>query len=235
MRVPYWRVSRPRPSWHQSWHDLLFVHWPVPASALHRFVPAGLTLDEFDGTAWLGLVPFRMTGVRFAGLPAVPWLSAFVEMNLRTYVTGRDKPGVLFLRMDASRLVAAKAARAALSLPYVWSTMRVTCDGAAVEYRSHRHDARLDARYEPIGPPALAVPGSFEEFATERYCLYSSHRGRLLRVDIDHPRWELQPATWQPRVNTIAQSLGLPATPSDPHVRFARRQDVVGWGAVEVK
>jgi uncharacterized protein len=166
--VPYCRVSRPRPSWHQSWHDLLFVHWPVPAGTLQRFVPAGLTLDEYAGTAWLGLVPFRMTGVRLAGLPAVPWLSAFVEMNLRTYVTGGDKPGVLFLRMDATRLLAVKAARVSLGLPYVWSTMRATHDGAAIEYRSRRDDARLEARYEPIGPPALATPGSFEEFATER-------------------------------------------------------------------
>jgi hypothetical protein len=156
-------------------------------------------------------------------------------MSLRTYVTDGDKSGVLFLRMDASRLLAVKAARASLSLPYVWSAMRVTHHGAAIEYRSRRHDARLDARYEPVGPPAPAAPGSFEEFATERYCLYSPHRGRVLRVDIDHPRWELQPATWQPRVNTIAQSLGLPATPHDPHVRFARRQDVVGWGAIEEK
>src|SRR6476620_5615169 len=97
--------------WRQSWHNLLFMHWPVPASTLRAHVPSEVAIDERDGAAWLGLVPFTMSGVTFKRIPPWPWLSAFAEMNLRTYVTVGGKPGVWFLRMDCARLAAVLAAR----------------------------------------------------------------------------------------------------------------------------
>ena len=218
--------------WRQTWHDLLFLHWPLPAQALAPLIPAPLQLDTRDGSAWLGLVPFWMSGVTLRGAPAVPWLSAFIEMNLRTYVTHRDRPGVFFLRMDASRALAVWAARFALGLPYVWSSMRVRQrDNGSVHYSSRRGAAAFEARYAPELPVRNAEPGSLEAFLTERYCLYTRHRDRLFRVDIHHAPWPLEPAVVEIRRNTIPESCGLPPQTTGPLAHLSRRQDVIGWGA----
>lgn len=67
----------------QVWHDLLFAHWPMDPALMRARVPPALELDTFDGAAWLGVVPFRMSGVRLRGLPALAGLSAFPELNVR--------------------------------------------------------------------------------------------------------------------------------------------------------
>lgn len=216
--------------WRQVWHDLLFMHWPVPAAIVRPFVPDALTIDERGGSAWLSLVPFHMTDVTLRGLPAVPWLSAFAEMNLRTYVTFEDKPGVWFLRMDAARAPAVVTARLGLGLPYVWSAMRVNADGARVRYRSVRRDAVFDGRYGPTGDATEPVRDSLEAFLTERYCLYTVIARRLARLEIHHAPWALQPADATVTTNTIPASLNLPGPIGQPLMQFSRRQDVVGWG-----
>jgi len=194
-------------------------------------VPDGLTLDIRGGQAWLGLVPFYMTGVTWRGLPPVPWLSTFVEMNLLTYVTRDEKPGVFFLRMDASRAPAVWAARLSLGLPYVWSRMRVAAVGDVIRYQSARHDAVFDADYRPSSPVEESEPGSLEAFLTERYCLYTVRARRIWRVDIHHVKWPLQRARWSVRANGIAQTLQLPAPPPGALLHFSKRLDVIGWSA----
>src|SRR4051812_5845616 len=86
----------------QVWEELLFAHWPVSPEIIRPFIPGGINLDTYNDQAWLGIVPFRMSGVRPRLLPAVPWLSAFPELNVRTYVTVDNKPGVLFLSLEAA-------------------------------------------------------------------------------------------------------------------------------------
>ena len=228
-----WPLPRSPWKWRQTWHDLAFLHWPVRPEALRTHVPPPLELDLHDGFAWLGLVPFRMSGVTLRGVPAVPWLSRFIEMNLRTYVTLGDRPGVFFLRMDASRLPAVLAARGSLGLPYVWSSMRVREENGAVDYSSRNGAAAFEGQYRPTGAVAPAVPNSREWFLTERYCLYTRHRQRLLRVDIHHAPFPLQPAAVDVRRNTIPQSCGLPPQPDAPVAHFSKRQEVIGWGAME--
>src|ERR1700674_1035433 len=95
----------------QSWPDLLFAHWPVDAEKLRALIPERLEIDTFDGRAWLAVVPFRMTNVRLRGTPAVPWLSAFPELNMRTYVTYDGEPGVWFFSLDAGNSLAVAIAR----------------------------------------------------------------------------------------------------------------------------
>ena len=218
--------------WRQTWHNLLFVHWPVPASVLRAHIPAPVSIDERDGTAWLGLVPFTMTSVTFKGMPSLPWLSAFAEMNLRTYVSVAGKPGVWFLRMDCARLPAVLAARSQLGLPYVWSRMRVREHGLAVAYKSESRwgAARFRAAYEPTGSVRESATGSLEAFLTERYCLYTVKARRLWRVGIQHVPWPLQSAAATVDVNTIPAALELPAPVEAPLLHFARRIDVIGWG-----
>ena len=115
----------PRAPWlmTQSWHDLLFAHWRVDVSEVRRAVPAAFDLDLFDGEAWLGVVPFHMTNVGLRATPAVPWISAFPELNVRTYVRVADRPGVYFFSLDAARWLAVAAARALLNLPYYTADM----------------------------------------------------------------------------------------------------------------
>jgi uncharacterized protein YqjF (DUF2071 family) len=108
----------------QTWHDLLFAHWPVSYDAMRPLVPAQLELDPFDGRCWVGVVPFRMSGIRGRGTPAVPGLSRFPELNVRTYVTHGGKPGVYFFSLDAANLLAVWAARKFYHLPYFYADMR---------------------------------------------------------------------------------------------------------------
>jgi uncharacterized protein YqjF (DUF2071 family) len=218
----------------QTWHDLLFAHWPVATASLRPLVPAPLTIDTFDGQAWLAVVPFRMSGVRLRGTPAMPWLSAFPELNVRTYVTCDAKPGVWFFSLDADNPLAVAIAGAWFHLPYCRARMRCSERDGWIEYASQRvHSgaakAALQGRYRPVGPAFLPQAGTLEHFLTERYCLYTvDENGRLIRGEIHHPPWPLQCAESELECNTMAESLGI-ARESPPLLHFARRQGVLVW------
>jgi uncharacterized protein len=231
----------PREPWimTQTWHDLLFAHWPVDADRIASMLPASIELDTFGGAAWLGVVPFRMTNVAPRAFPALPWLSAFPELNVRTYVRWRgERPGVLFMSLDAANPIAVWTARVLFHLPYYRARMRVERSQDAIAYRSRRvgrrdGDATLVATYGPVGPVYRAMPGSLEYFLTERYCLYTTdRRGRPLRVEIHHPPWRLQPAEAVFQANTMPQAAGLALPPGPPLLHFSRRQDAVAWRPV---
>ena len=149
----------------QSWNSLLFAHWRVDVAEMRRAVPDVFDLDLFDGAAWLGVVPFYMTNVGLRAAPALPWLSAFPELNVRTYVRVAERPGVYFFSLDAGRRLAVAAARALLNLPYYAAVMSVERCEAAVHYRSarrHGSRAQFNAIYEPAGAPFAAAAGSIE-------------------------------------------------------------------------
>lgn len=219
----------------QTWRDLLFAHWPIGAEVLRPLVPAGLELDTFEGQAWVGVVPFRMTGIRARRLPPVPWLSAFAELNVRTYVTVGGKPGVYFFSLDAANPVAVATARRWFHLPYMNATMSCQADGDAVVYSSRRThggapSAEFRARYRPLGPVALSVPGSVAHWLTERYCLYAlDGQQRVMRGEVHHEPWPLQPAKADVVVNTMASAAGIEMPANPPLLHFARRLDVVLW------
>lgn len=217
----------------QSWHDLLFAHWQVGAGRLRQAIPADFELDLFDGTAWLGVVPFYMTNVAARGTPSLPWISAFAELNVRTYVRVGDRPGIYFFSLDAARRLAVGAARAMFNLPYFTAAMHVGRRQDLVTYNSERRgngNAKFRASYAPVGPVFAAAPGSLEHFLTERYCLYHhDHRRRPYRLDIHHPPWPLQPARAEVTSNTMAAASGLEAGGPPALLHFSRRQDMVAW------
>jgi hypothetical protein len=217
----------------QTWHDLLFAHWPVSVDVLRPKIPAPFQLDLFEGQAWLGIVPFRMTNVAPRGMPALPWMSAFPELNVRTYVRVADKPGVFFFSLDAGNPLAAQAAWTLFNLPYYSAAMRVSQRGESIDYRSRRtggSNASLAATYEPRGPVAAAAPGSLAHFLTERYCLYHrDHRGKPYRLEIHHPPWPLQDADAAIAQNSMAAAAGMWLPDTAPLLHFARRQDMVAW------
>lgn len=224
----------------QTWRDLLFAHWTCPPEALRPHVPEELELDLFDGQAWLGVVPFHMTGIRFRLLPPLPGFSAFGELNVRTYVRRDDRPGVWFFSLDAASVTAVEVARRWFHLPYYRADIRFGHAGEEVSYESLRTDKRgaaleLRARYGPTGPELRAEPGSLEQWLTERYCLYSrSPEGRLFRGEIHHLPWPLQPARAELATNTMARPLGLELAEPPASLLFARRIDTVVWSLVEL-
>jgi len=219
----------------QTWHDLLFAHWPIPAASLRRAIPPALAIDTFDGDAWIGVVPFRMTGVRLRWTPALPWISAFPELNVRTYVSAGGRAGIFFLSLDAGNLVAVAAARRWFYLRYYHARMSVVGDGDRVRYRSRRVHRRAPpaafaGSYRPAGATFRARAATLDHWLIERYCLYAqSPAGRLYRAEIHHAPWPLQSAEAEIERNTMTLPHGATLPPTAPLLHFARRMDVVVW------
>jgi uncharacterized protein YqjF (DUF2071 family) len=227
----------PRGPWvmGQSWIDLLFAHWTVPEATLRAAVPAGITIDTFQGSAWVGITPFEVVGAHPRAVPPLPWLSRFAELNVRTYVTVGGRPGIWFFSLDAARAAAATAARLTYQLPYRHARMAIARAGSRIEYRSRARTAHavLRAAYEPTGPATHPAPGTLEHFLTERYCLYTVDRhARLRRADIHHPPWALQPAGAELAENTMTEPFEIHLPAQQPLLHYAARQDVLVWPLV---
>jgi uncharacterized protein YqjF (DUF2071 family) len=215
----------------QSWVDLAFLHWRVDADALQRLVPTSVELQSFDGSAWLGITPFRVTNFRLRGTPPLPRVSHWPELNVRTYVTHEDRPGIWFFSLDATSVLAVEAAKRLYKLPYSRARMRCERIAEHVHFESSRAGGAFSARYRGVGDLFHADPGSFEEFVAERYCLYTEDGGRLYRADIHHPRWGLQHGEAVVDLNTVSP---LPLPDGEPHVLFSPRLDVVLWSLEEL-
>ena len=215
----------------QTWHDLLFAHWPVEAEVLRRAVPPQLPLDTFDGRCWVGVVPFHMSGIHARGLPRLPGLSKFPELNVRTYVVRDGKPGVYFFSLDAASLPAVWTARKFFRLPYFHASMSAEVDGDSTRYYSRRHqtNAEFRGRYRPLGDVQRSDKGSLEHWLTERYCLYTVHGGRVFRGEIHHQPWPLQKAEAEIEVESVAAAAGISLPSSPPLLHFARKLEVLIW------
>ena len=201
----------------QKWRNLLFLHWIVPAELLQPLLPPGLTLDTFEGNAYVGLVPFTMQGVRPIWAPAVPWLSNFAECNVRTYVhRGGASPGVWFFSLDAANPVAVAIARLIWKLPYFVAAMDVRTDASdgSITYATRRQlppplPAESRFAWTPTGVPTAAVPGTLEHFLVERYILYAYAYGRLWRGKVHHTPYPLQTADLQSLSDTSLTAAGI--------------------------
>ena len=220
-----------------TWSELLFAHWPVDPSVLAPLLPQGLSLDIREDTAWIGVVPFLMSDIAPRCCPAIPKLSRFLELNVRTYVTYAGKPGVWFFSLDAANKIAVRAARATFNLPYMDANMLLNKDESElISYqseRTHRCEApaTFDASYQAIGETSHALPGTHEHWLTARYCLYSADRqGRLYRGEIDHAPWSLSPANCEERQNTMCAPLGIDLV-GRPHLLVAQPIRVRAWMA----
>lgn len=242
---------------YQSWGKLLFMHWPLDPEMLRPLVPAELSIDTFDGRAWIGVVPFTMWGIRASFLPAIPGTSAFHELNVRTYVHYQGVPGVWFFSLDAAHRLAVWAARTFYHLPYFNAEMSLDQNGSAISYSSTRTDnqayaqffaheaasfatdldgdnfqnlprAELSAHWLIGEPLPLAQPGSIEFFLTERYCLYAYHRG-VYRSRIFHEPWPLRSASVSSFQSTMIQSLGIEQPASEPLLHYAESISVDIW------
>lgn len=219
-------IRQPPSGWpiiYQTWDKLLFLHWPVELQSLRRLIPEGLEIDTWQGTAWVGVTPFVITSTRLPLSPAVPFLSASHELNVRTYVHRDGVPGVWFLSLDASNSLAVWGARIGFSLPYVQATMELRCDDERVDFHSVRAQrgpvpAEFHATWrlgEQLPEPAL---DSLEFFLIERYCLYSSDGDRLYRARIFHRPWPLRTAQLERLSSSMVASHGLRIMDAKPIV-----------------
>jgi uncharacterized protein YqjF (DUF2071 family) len=220
----------------QSWRTQLFAHWPVQPQVVRALVPAELDVDVFHGNAWLGVTPFRLAELRVGPLPQLPIASDFPELNVRTYVTHRGKPGVYFFSLDAASHLAVLGARFTFGLPYYHARMilEIGQDGWA-RFESHRLEnppADFIVRYQARGAPFNAIPGSFAYFVAERYALYTVPKeGRVMRGDIHHLPWRLQEAVCEIARNTMPHISELPGLPP-PAMHYSTRQDALIWAPI---
>ena len=233
----------PREPWimAQRWNNLLFAHWPASTDMIRSLVPQALDLDLYAETAWVSVTPFYLSRLRLRGTPALPVVSEFPELNVRTYVTVGGKPGVYFFSLDAGSSVAVAGARFTYRLPYFRAAMRLD-EGrnGTIEYHSRRTHANapmaeFSARYGPSGPVYRSEPNTLDHWLTERYCLYAVDSAqRVYRAEIHHRPWPLQPAHAEIRLNTMTVAAGIELAPTAPRVAFAHLLDVVVWAPKRV-
>ena len=217
----------------QNWHDLLFAHWALRPEEIRPLVPPELELDLLDGTAYVAVTPFWMSGVRGRMMPPVPFLRKFCELNVRTYVRYNGVPGVYFFSLDAASFPAVMGARKIYKLPYFHAAMLIRSDGKEFHYSSSRlqepRPADFHALYQPISTPRVRDKGSIEHFLTERYCLYTVDRGTVLRAYIHHAPWELQDAEAHFDINTVAKADGIELAGRPQLLHYSKFLEVLVW------
>jgi uncharacterized protein len=224
----------------QRWNDLLFAHWPIPASRIGALLPDWLEADTFQGSAWLGAVPFWLDRIKVRGVPAIPGLRNFPDLNLRTYVRDRytGTPGIFFFSVDSNNLLAIAAAHFIYHLPYFLAEMHL-------EQRSEREFAFYSrrrfasdrvifkARYRGLGPSRRLVEirsGSFEHFMSERPCVFSTNRaGQPIRANLHHVPWPLEEAEAEIERNDLPAALGIKLPAAPPILHYSRRMALYIW------
>lgn len=234
----------------QRWNDALFAHFAMEPPTLRELVPREITLDLYDGVAWLTIVCLNTSHLRPSGVPPLPVLSFFPQLILRTYVTMEGKPGVYYFSVDATNLSAVWLARVFFRMQYWHSSIQI--GGATIQahspaereihFRSKRlhgplaaaGPAAFEVAYAPEGEAVRARPRSLDAFLMERYCLYTSNRGKFYRIEVHHQPWPLQQASVEIRTNSMAEPLGL-ALPTKPDFgHFSRSLKMLAWAPEKV-
>lgn len=223
---------------YQSWGKLLFMHWQIPVEALRQLIPGPLTIDTYDGKAWIGLIPFTIWNARPLFIPPLPWLSSFHEINVRTYVHLNGVPGVWFFSLDANSMMAVKAARTFFPLPYYNARISLEQQDETITYSSTREGAAISAEFNArwtIGADLpQATPGSLDFFLIERYCLYTSGEDKLYRCRIFHQPWPLQEASLSRYDSSMIEADGLVTPKDEPLLHCGGPVDVEVWPLEEV-
>ncbi len=204
----------------QRWSDLTFLHWAVDPALVAPLLPLGTMPDTLDGVTYVGLVGFRMVGLGLLRGPGVPYLGTFLETNVRLYsVDGRGRRAVVFLSLEAERLLPVLTARVTLRLPYMWSRMQLTKAGDVLTYRTQRRwpDPRPATSHMSVRVgAALTEPTPLDHFVTARWGLHTRAWGRSLHLPNQHPRWPLHQAELLSLSDGLIAATGLPAPQTPP-------------------
>ena len=230
----------------QRWNDLLLAHWPIAAASIESLLPDGLETDTYQGSAWVGAVPFWLDRVKVRGVPAIPGLRNFPDLNFRTYVRDRytKTPGFYFFSVDSNSLIAVAAAWAMYHLPYRLAEMRLE-PRAEREFafysrrRFTRQRVIFKARYRGLGPTRKTAEiraGTFEYFVTERSCVFSTNRaGQPIRANIHQVPWPLEEAEAEIEQNDLGRAVGIELPKTDPVLHYSRRLALYVWPAELVR
>lgn len=215
-----------------TWRDLMFASWRLPAEVVRPKVPPELELDTFDGSAYVTLVPMRVTDMHWRGIPPIPGMEGFRELNLRTYIKRNDRPGVYFLSIECPAAFSDWIARHFFGVPYYAAEIATYRDGDCFRFASERTQkgqppAALFSQFRPVGQAAPPAPGSLESFLVERYSLYFAGDGHVWRGDIQHDQWQLFQAEVQLDVNTISTAAGLELGPKPDHAAYVVQTDTL--------
>jgi uncharacterized protein len=210
----------------QVWRDVAFLHWPLDPAVAAPLLPPGTRPDVLAGVTYVGVVSLRIVRTAPGVGPPLPWAGAFDEVNVRLYsVDGRGRHGVVFLRMDAGRLLPVLAARALPRLPYVWSRTGVQRDDEPYVVFVGRH-LRIVLR---IGAPV--EPGPRDAFVTARWGLHTRVAGHTVYLPVAHEPWQLRTAELVDLAGDPLQAAGLPAAAGPPvGVLFSPGVDEVRLG-----
>jgi len=227
------------PVMHQSWGDLLFLHWQVGAEALRRHIPARLEVDTYEGRAFVGVTPFTLWDVRPVFTPPIPFLSEFHEINVRTYVHLDGVPGVWFFSLDANSTAAVLGARTLFHLPYFNARIERERAGETTRYHSSRDDsagraAEFEATWTTGAEQPVAEPGTLDFFLVERYCLYTADDEKLYRVRINHRPWPLRDVRLGPHRSGMVEAAGLARPAGEPLTHHGGPVDVEVWPLEEI-
>jgi uncharacterized protein YqjF (DUF2071 family) len=214
----------PRPVMGQAWTQLTYLHWPYDPDVIRPLLPPGIEPDLFDGVAWAGLIPFHLRRVTIMGTPPLPYVSSFLETNVRLYSAGPDgRRGVVFRSLEASRLLPVLAARVSYRLPYMWASMSMTRDGDEITYASRRRwpgpagvGTRIRVR---VGEVVEASP--LDHFLTARWGLHTRWGRGSVWAPVEHERWPLQAAELLELDDELVTAAGLPAPEGPPRVLYS--------------
>jgi uncharacterized protein YqjF (DUF2071 family) len=219
----------------QSWRKLLFMHWEVPFDLVRELVPSKMEVDTYEGAAYITMIPMHMVDIHLRCLPVLPGTGIFPEINFRTYVKMKGKPGIVFFSIDAQTPLGVLIADLLFKLPYVEAEMKWEAEEGAFSLSSSRPKSRrfaaasFEGTWTPTGTPHRAEEGSLEYFLVERYVMYAQSRwGILYKGHILHPPWEIQGVETHLGENTVPQALGLDLGAPD-EMMFANRTDVMAW------
>jgi uncharacterized protein YqjF (DUF2071 family) len=213
---------------YQRWRSLLFLHFSCEPQEIQRLLPRGLEVDTFDGKAWVGLVPFRMEGIRARFFPGLPGNSAFPETNVRSYVHKHGKePGVWFFSLDAANPLACRVARTLWRLPYHEASMALAEEPTSRRYTCSRHQGGIESHIEAELGEAIDPPkaGSLEFFLIERYLLYAERAGQLLKGRVHHPPYPLQSVKVKEFDDSLVLAAGIEPRPFE-HALYSPGVDV---------
>lgn len=218
----------------QRWDFMLLAHWPVPPALLARHVPSALSLDLFNGRAWISIVPFLARHTRLHGLPRFPFYHTYLELNVRTYVTYKGIPGIYFFSLDADKWPVVFGARTAAFLPYFHARMKLDIKGETIHFHSRRHHAgqpaeTFDSAFSPSSPVFLPEKESLDWWLLERYCFWIQKSSRLYRGDIHHDRWRIAKARCSLHNQTMASFLPRNVFSGDPLFHFSHQKNVFIW------
>jgi uncharacterized protein YqjF (DUF2071 family) len=226
------------PLMRHNWGKLLFIHWPISEKLLRPLIPESLTIDTFDGTAWIGVTPFTLWDVRLSFTPPVPWISDFHELNVRTYVHFNGVPGVWFFSLDTNSRTTVIGARTLFHLPYFNARIDLEENDGTIYYdlkRTDEPEARFNGSWRAGERLPEAEPGTLEFFLVERYCLYSTDGKKLYRCRIHHRPWSLRKSELLSYQSTMIESHGLPAPGGEPLLHYSEAIEVDIWPLEEMK